>query len=128
MCHDIAQSPSIAIFELYSHWLGSLVLTYHHDTLHRMCKRVQSHICATAATHGQPRRLPGCCIYLPNPDYCLCTGAGASCWCDAMSQCYRVTATALPHHPRLPAAASSCAIRSRSPDDVLSSMSPVSIT
>jgi hypothetical protein len=30
MCHDIAQSPSIAIFELYSHWLGSLVLTYHH--------------------------------------------------------------------------------------------------
>jgi hypothetical protein len=38
------------------------------------------------------------------------------------------TATASPHHPRLPAAASSCVMSSRSPKDVLSSTSPVSIT
>lgn len=93
------------------------------DTLHRMRKGVRSHTCATDATHDQPRRLP----YLPNPDYCLFTRAVASYWrCNATSDA--AVQPALPHQPRLPAAASSCAIRSRSPDDVLSSMSPVYMT
>jgi hypothetical protein len=83
-------------------------------------------MCATAATHGRPEAPALATKHNSNNPS---TVAETSCYDGAMQRpMLPCTATALPHHSRLPAAASSCAIRSRSPDDVLSSMSPVSIT